>query len=226
VAFNPDSGARCPARPCRAPSVSSYRRAVTRFRRLFPFVRIYQPWNESNSRTQPTTGARGARLVAKYYEVLRRVCGRRCAVTGADIQDIGRFTDYVKTFLRHVRKRPRAMGFHNYTDTNRRRYANTARFVKAMPRGTKVWLTETGGIYAFTQQDGTVSLAPSEARAGRSMTHMFRIWRRYRRQIERIYVYQWSVNFSGDRFDAGVIGPDGSPRSSYRVLRKHRRYFR
>ena len=146
-------------------------RAVRLFRKRYPHVRIYQPWNESNSRTQPTSGNRGARRVAQYYKTLVGLCRRRCLVTGADIQDIGDFVGYTRTFLRAVgRRKPRVMGFHNYTDTNRFRYRSTDRFVRAMPRGTKVWLTETGGIYSFTQQDGTVSLPPSEARAARSMS--------------------------------------------------------
>ena len=229
VAFNHSSGDACPAKPCRAPSTRSYQRAVKRFHRLFRRygVKIYQPWNESNSRTQPTSGNRGARKVAAYYRVLVRMCGRRCTVTGADIQDIGAYTKYTKVFLRAVgRRKPKIMGLHNYSDTNRRGYRRTAAFVRAMPRGTKIWLTETGGIYSFQQQDGTVSLPASESRQARSMSHMFRIQRRYRRVIDRIYVYQWRKTNSFDRFDAGVVNFDGTPRRAYRVLRKYRRYFR
>jgi hypothetical protein len=228
VAFNLSASNACPLSPCRAPSVRSYTSAVRKFHRRYGrFVKIYQPWNESNSRTQPTAGNRGARLVAKYYLAVRRIAGRRRIVTGADIQDIGDFIGYTRTFLRAVGRRnvPKVMGFHNYTDTNRFSYRATTRFVGAMPRGTKVWLTETGAIYRFTQQNGTVSLPPSESRARRSMQHMFRIARRFRRAIDRIYVYQWSA-FESDRFDAGVVNADGTPRSSYFVLRQNRRFIR
>jgi hypothetical protein len=225
VAFNLDSGAACPESPCTAPSVSSYRTAVRAFHRRYPFVRIYQPWNESNSRTQPTTGPRGARLVARYYKTLRSVC-RRCLVTGADIQDIGDFVGYTRAFLRALGRRPpTVMGFHNYTDTNRFKFESTQKFVRVMPRRTKVWLTETGGLFRFTQQDGTVSLAPDENRAARSIGHMFKIARKFRSKIDRIYVYQWSAAPS-DRFDAGVVNPDGTPRKSYYVLKRNRRYIR
>jgi len=71
-----------------------------------------------------------------------------------------------------------------------------------------------------------VSLPASESRQARSMSHMFRIQRRYRRVIDRIYVYQWRKTNSFDRFDAGVVNFDGTPRRAYRVLRKYRRYFR
>lgn len=228
VAFNLSASNACPAAPCRAPSVSQYTSAVRAFHRRYGrFVKIYQPWNESNSRTQPTAGNRGARLVARYYLALRRIAGRGRTVTGADIQDIGDFIGYTRTFLRAVGRRntPRVMGFHNYSDTNRFSMRATTRFVGVMPRGTKVWLTETGAVYRFVQQNGTVSLPPSESRARRSMQHMFRIARRFPRSIDRIYVYQWSA-FETDRFDAGVVNPDGTPRSSYFVLRQNRRFIR
>ena len=227
VAFNLSASQACPAQPCRAPSVRAYTSAVRKFHRRYGrFVKIYQPWNESNSRTQPTNGPRGARLVAKYYLALKRIAGRRRTVTGADIQDIGDFIGYTRTFLRAVgRRKPKVMGFHNYTDTNRFRTRATQRYVRAMPRGTKVWLTETGALYKFVQQNGTVSLAPSESRARRSMIHMFRIARKFRRQIDRIYVYQWKA-LESDRFDAGVVNPDGTPRSSYNVLRRNRKFIR
>ena len=239
VAFNLSANQACPAAPCSYPSVSRYRAAVRKFHRRYGrFVKVYQPWNESNSATQPTSSrgkrgragkrqaTKGARQVAAYYKVLLKVAGRRRIVTGADIQDIGDFVGYTRTFLRAVgRRKPKVMGFHNYTDTNRFRTSATQKFVRAMPRGTKVWLTETGALYKFVQQNGTVSLPPSESRARRSMTHMFRIARKFRRQIDRIYVYQWKA-LETDRFDAGVVNPDGTPRSSYNVLRRNRKFIR
>ncbi|HWH43154.1 MAG TPA: hypothetical protein VNT32_00325 [Thermoleophilaceae bacterium] len=228
VAFNHSSDQRCPAQPCRAASVSEYTRAVRAFHaRYGRFVKIYQPWNESNSRTQPTAGNRGARLVAKYYKALKKIAGRRRLVTGADIQDIGDFRGYTRTFLRAVgRKPPSVIGMHNYTDTNRFSFKSTDRLVKVLPRKTKLWLTETGAIYFFQQQNGTVSLPADENRARRSMTHLFKIIKRHRRKIDRVYIYQWQKTNSFDRFDAGVVNEDGSPRSSYTVLRKNRRSFR
>ena len=229
VAFNLASDQACPARPCRAPSVRSYQSAVRRFHRRYRRygVRIYQPWNESNSRTQPTTGRRGAKRVADYYRVLRRMCGRRCTVTGADIQDIGRYTRYAQDFLRYVgrRQRPKIMGLHNYSDTNRRGSRRTAAYIRALPRGTRVWLTETGGVYSFTTQSGQGSLAPSETRQARAMSHMFRLARRFGRSIDRVYIYQWRA-FPSDRFDAGIVDPNGNPRRAYSVVRKYRRYIR
>ncbi len=44
--------------------------------------------------------------------------------------------------------------------------------------------------------------------------------------IQRIYVYQWRINSPTDRFDAGVVNPDGSARKSYGVLLKNKSQFK
>ncbi|MBA2504691.1 MAG: hypothetical protein H0V29_01965 [Thermoleophilaceae bacterium] len=225
VAFNPKRTMRCPARPCSAPSAKQYAKAFKAFRKAYPKVKIYQPWNESNSKTQPTSGKRGAKKVAGYYDVIKKAC-KRCTVVGADIQDIGNFTGYVKDVNRFIKtkKKPKLWGFHNYTDTNRFSTKNTKKFVRAV-KG-KVWLTETGGIFSFTTGSGQVSLPPDEDRAARSMEHMFKIAKKFRSRIQRIYVYQWRITRPDDRFDAGVVNLDGSPRKSYDVLLKNKRQFK
>ncbi|MBA3300880.1 MAG: hypothetical protein H0T15_03350, partial [Thermoleophilaceae bacterium] len=143
IAFNPKRNSRCPGSPCKAPSAKQFQSAFKAFRKAYPSVKIYQPWNESNSKTQPTSGKRGAKKVAGYYDIAKKNC-RSCTVVGADIQDIGNFTGYVKDVLKNIKskKKPKVWGFHNYTDTNRFSTKNTKRFVNTVPG--KVWLTETG----------------------------------------------------------------------------------
>ena len=50
------------------------------------------------------------------------------------------------------------------------------------------------------------------------MDYMFRLAELNANRIKRIYVYQWKVNNRFDRFDAGVVGPNGKKRPSYNVL--------
>jgi hypothetical protein len=45
--------------------------------------------------------------------------------------------------------------------------------------------------------------------------------RRMRSRIARLFVYQWFGAPRGARFDAGIVGPDGSPRPAYYVLERH-----
>ena len=56
---------------------------------------------------------------------------------------------------------------------------------------------------------------------------MFRITKKYRRYISRLYIYNWTGADRGARFDAGLMNPDGSRRPGYRVVAKNiKRYKR
>jgi hypothetical protein len=225
VAFNASAGSNCPMRPCKLPSVRSYTRAFRAFRRHYPRLRTLQPWNEANSPTQPTgPWRRGARAAALYYNVARRYC-RGCAVTAADVLDLSKATmaRWVHQFRRYAKGRPRLWGLHNYTDTNRHS-GLTAAFLRMVPG--KVWLTETGGIVSFRDARGRVRFRPSEARAAKALRRMFALARKYRARTTRVYVYQWSIDFSGNRFDAGLVRANGMPRAGYYVVRRYRRWIR
>jgi hypothetical protein len=225
VAFNASRGSRCPKRPCRLPSVQAYSRAFRAFRRHYRHIRRIQPWNEANSPTQPTgPWRRGARAAARYYNVVRRYC-RRCTITAADVLDLSRRTmkRWIHQFKRYAHGHPRLWGLHNYTDTNKR--SGLTRAFLRMVRG-KVWLTETGGIVYFREASGAVRFKYSERRAASALRRTFALTRKYRRRISRLYLYQWSIDFSGNRFDAGLIRADGNPRPGYYVVRKYRRWIR
>lgn len=215
IAFHHARGDLCPADPCTLPSVRQYTRAVRAFHRRWPWVRLLQPWNEANSATQPT--AKNPERAAAYYNALNDVCPD-CIVTGADVLDSSNMTDWLRRFRSAIDgPQPRLWGLHNYTDTNRFRSAGT----KAMLRLVKgqLWLTETGGIVAFTTATGKVALRHDEKRARRAIDFLFRLARTSRR-ITRVYVYQWRKTAPGDRFDAGLVAPDNNGRPSLQALRR------
>jgi hypothetical protein len=225
VAFNASAGSRCPARPCTLPSVRSYTRAFRAFHRRYKGIRTIQPWNEANSPTQPTGPWRkGARAAALYYNAVRRYC-RHCTITAADVLDLSKRTmaRWVHEFRRYAKGSPRLWGLHNYTDTNKRS-GLTGAFLRMVPG--KVWLTETGGIVAFREASGRVRFSYNERRAASALRRMFALARKYRARTTRLYVYQWSIDFSGNRFDAGLVRANGTPRSGYYVVRKYRRWIR
>jgi len=225
VAFNASRGSRCPRRPCRLPSTRSYTRAFRAFRRHYRGVRLIQPWNEANSPTQPTgPSGKGARAAALYYNIVRRYC-RHCTVTAADVLDLSSRTmaRWLHQFRRYAKGRPLLWGLHNYTDTNRHSGLTRA-FLRMVPG--KVWLTETGGIVYFRKASGAVNLKYSEQRAARALRRTFALTRKYGNRIRRLYLYQWSIDFSGNRFDAGLIRADGSPRAGYYVVRQYRTWIR
>jgi hypothetical protein len=224
IAFNASAGSRCPARPCSLPSVRSYARAFRAFHRRYKGIRTIQPWNEANSPTQPTgPWRRGARAAALYYNAVRRWC-RHCTITAADVLDLSRraMGRWIHQFRRYAKGKPRLWGLHNYTDANRRS-GLTAAFLRMVPG--KVWLTETGGIVAFREASGRVRFRYSERRAASALRRMFSIARRHRTRTTRLYVYQWSIDFSGNRFDAGLVGANGVARPGYYVVRHYRHWI-
>ena len=216
IAFNHARGDLCPKRPCRAPSVARYTRAFRAFRKKYPWVRDFTPWNEANHSTQPT--GKKPKLAAQYYNAMRRAC-RTCTITAADVLDQNNMRRWVTEFLRHAKGRPRLWGLHNYRDTNRFRDKGTALLLKLV-KG-EVWMTETGGIFSFETQAGVKALRPSAGRAKRAMQFMFKLAQKHHKRVKRVYIYQWRKNFDGDRFDAGVVTFDGKPRPSYDVLSLH-----
>lgn len=217
IAFNHASGERCPASPCRLPSVRQYARAFQAFRARYPEITDISPWNEVNHQSQPT--ARNPRRAAEYFNYVSRNC-RGCRVVAADLLDSPNMRNYFRDFNRFAR-RPRIWGLHNYTDTNRNRTTSTRLLLRLVPRrgGHEIWFTETGGVVSFVTTGGRVALPYDESRAERSINHMFRLAALDSRRIKRIYIYHWRAAPAGqNRFDAGLIRADGTARPSFNAL--------
>jgi hypothetical protein len=221
IAFEHARGEACPAQPCTLPSVADYSRAIAAFHRRYPWVRLLQPWNEANSATQPT-GTHAERAAA-YYEAVKKICPG-CIVTAADVLDSGNIERWLSRFKAALHGAPTPLwGLHNYSDSNRFRTTGTKRML-AITRG-EIWFTEAGGIVSFTTADGRTALPYDEQRAARAIRFLFNLARLSRR-ITRIYVYQWKIDFPGNRFDAGLVDPSGRLRPSLRALLQHRSLLR
>jgi hypothetical protein len=207
---------------CRAPGASAYRTAVRTFDDRYPWVRYYSPWNEVNHISQPTFAK--PRLAVRYYRVLRRESRRRkFRVVAADVLDTANMHQYLRSFLRHAPGRPRLWGLHNYQDVNYHTSLDTRTMLETVPG--KVWMTETNGIVKFGDSR---QWRYSESRAARRTRWMFRLADRFdakrrgmRSKITRLFIYQWFGAPPGARFDAGLVGPDGTPRAAYYVLQRH-----
>jgi hypothetical protein len=213
VAFQHARGDLCPAKPCTAPSTAQYERAVRAFRARYPWVTLIQPWNEANSATQPT-GRRPERAAA-YYGVVKRVCPA-CTVPAADLLDASNVDRWLRRFRAALQGRaPRLWGLHNYSDTNRFRDTGTRHLLALVPG--EIWITEAGGIVSFTTADGRRALPYDEERAARATSYLFGLAGKFPR-ITRIYVYQWKIDFPGNRFDAGLVSPQGKPRPALTVI--------
>lgn len=239
VAFNPSRGSRCPARPCSVPSKAAYTKDFKAFRKRYPRVKLFQFWNETNSATQPTGPTKSSvlRKTAALYVAAKKVCGRKCTVTGPDILDQGigdarksirvrnqkRMQKWVGMFLRFAGRKnyPKIWGFHNYGDTNYFRSLGTAYFVHSVARRGQIWVTETGGDYSFKLQSGQVVFKPNAARQSKATKFAYTIARKYRSRIKRLYYYQWQKNNASDFFDAAIRDvTTGALRPAYNVLKK------
>lgn len=89
-------------------------------------------------------------------------------------------------------------------------------------------LLETGGLVTFRSSTGREVFAPSEARAARALRFLLGpLVNIDRRRIQRVYLYNWRPLATGnDRFDAGLVRPDGSIRESFQVLQSYRAFIR
>jgi hypothetical protein len=217
VSFGAAHPSRCPARPCKLPSSAEFDRAFRAFRARWPWVRTIGVWNEANHRSQPTF--RYPEQAARYFNIIRKRC-RACRVVAADVIDDANMVRWLGRF-QAVARGARLWGLHNYRDGNPRRgqrYGGTKLLLRTV-RG-KVWLTETGGIVRFVLPDGRTLFPYSEKRANVAISRVLRLAKEYRSRIERLYVYHWRADQFDNRFDAGLLGKDGTPRASYYTLKR------
>jgi hypothetical protein len=220
ISFSQSVGSRCPRKPCKLPTVREYTRAFRAFRRRWPFVKVISPWNEANHRSQPTF--KNPKRAAQYYNVVRKYC-RGCKIVAADVIDETNMERWLRTFRRYART-PRLWGLHNYRDTNPRRgqrFGGTARLLRAV-KG-QVWLTETGGLARFVLPGGGTLFPYSLSRQNRAVKRMFSLAKRYRSRIKRLYIYNWFGQPRNQRFDAGLVNPNGTPRPAYNTVRRNLR---
>jgi hypothetical protein len=206
----------------RLPSTTEYRRAITAFHKAYPWVREISPWNEVNRcqtrkdpAGQPTCGKE--KRLAQYYSLTRKVFGKRTTVVALDVLDeanVGKTLKVIRKFLRYAKPRPKILGFHNYSDTNRFSTTRTQAVLRTWKKD--VWLTETGGIVRLGR-----SFKYSTKRAAKALGCMFTIARKYKR-VKRLYVYQFNGERKGARFDAGLIDPKNKKRAGYKVVQKRK----
>lgn len=203
------------------PTPAGYRSLVGRLVRHFrPLgVREWGVWNEANHPSQPTS--RSPRRAAQYYEVMRGIC-RGCTIVALDVLDQRHVESYIGDFYRALPKRlrrsARIVGIHNYGDINRRRSTGTTSIMREVRRfvhAPRFWLTETGGIVELGR-----TFRCSQSRAANRLNYLFALLKKYRRQIDRAYVYNWFGVSCGTRMDTGVVNANGTARPSYQALRR------
>lgn len=204
------------------PSVTEYKRGVgklvKRYRKLG--VTEWGVWNEANHDSQSTY--RNPKRAAQFFVAMRGLC-KGCTIVALDVLDQGGVTKWIRRWYaalpRSQRRFAKVVGIHNYSDTNRRRSTGTAAILREVKRRdatrTAFWLTETGGVVAFGK-----AFPCSESRAASRVKYMFFLAKKYRRDIKRLYGYNWQGTDCTSRFDSGLVRLDGTPRPSYFAFQK------
>ena len=203
------------------PTPARFARTFRKFRRRYPWVRLFTPWNEANQCGEPT--CRHPRMAALYYNEMRARCPS-CTVLAADVLDSPNMLPWLTEFRRFADGDPQLWGLHNYFDANRFRATGTERLLATVPG--EVWFTEVGGLVR-RRAPGEKPIGPqSPQHAARVTAWLFRLAELSPR-IRRLYLYQWN----GERgrnvnWDSGLISPKGRPRPAFRVLLRELRRLR
>jgi len=214
VAFERRRGDQCPRAPCRLPSVDEYREAFAAFRHAYPDVRSFTPWNEANYPTQPTSEA--PERAAEYYRVMTAACAG-CTVVGAAVLGAGSsMTPWIERFKAALPSVPRLWALHNYSDLIEGGTRDLDALLAAVPGD--VWLTETGGVVFLDDSEGRHVFAFDEGRARDATVSLFDVLSKRADRVKRAYIYHWQAE-PANRFDSGLIRPNGTARPAYDVLR-------
>jgi hypothetical protein len=214
-------------RKAKLPSKRRYKRMVVPLIKQFRAmgVREWGSRNEANHDSQATW--KSPSRAAWEFRVVKSAC-KRCTVVGLDVLDqrgVGRYISrFYRALSRKWRKRVGIVGIHNYSDINRKRTRGTREIMRAVRRYNRratFWLTETGGVVKLS-----TSFRYSPRRAAARLGYLFKVTKRYRRSIKRLYIFSWSGAPRDARMDTGLVGPDGRPRPGYRVVAKNIKRFR
>lgn len=201
----------------RGPSPAQFLHAFLKFRKLFPWVKEFVPWDEANHDTQPT--ARSPKLAAEYYNVLAAHC-RGCEVTAPDLLDSdGNFERWALTFLENAHPYPKVWPFNPYSSVSVDSATRIERLLRAV-RG-QVWFSEVGGVVWWRFRGRLIY--HGSAYAARVARNIFKL-AHVSSRITRIYYYHWrSPGLPGSvskkvTWDAGLVDVRGAIRPALSVI--------
>jgi hypothetical protein len=214
VVFNRTPETRCPSQPCVLPSVAEFMRAFNAFRRRWPFVTEFGPWNEANVRSQPT--ASNPQRAAEFYNAMHAACPR-CTVLGAELLDSTDAPAYLRAMAPFIPQEPKAWGIHNYEDINHLRTTGTDALLR-LTTG-EIWLTEGAGLVRFVDGSGRTTFPYDEQRAADATRFMFDYIDAHLDRVTRLYYYGLRNRTpNDDRFDTALLRRNGAKRPAWNVV--------
>jgi hypothetical protein len=202
----------------RAPTPAQFLKAFLRFRKLFPWVTEFVPWDEATHDTQPTE--HHPWLAAEYYNVLAAHCPG-CEVTAPDILDSdGNVEAWVASFLQKAHPYPKIWPFNPYASASTGNPSLVDRFLAAV-RG-QVWFSEVGGVVWWRLKGKLIDHGVEyAAKVAKNIFTLARLSPR----ITRIYYYHWRspgtpTSAKNATWDAGLVSSTGAARLALLVVAK------
>jgi hypothetical protein len=200
------------------PSPAQYLKAFLKFRKDFPWVNEFSPWDEATHATQPTE--HHPKLAAEYYNELASHCPG-CEITAPDILDSdGNVEAWVDEFLQTARPYPKIWPFNPYNSAATDNPVLVERFLAAT-RG-QVWFSEVGGVVWWRFKGKLID--HGVAYAARVAKNVFSLARLSPR-ITRVYYYHWRSpgtpkSARKATWDAGLVSSNGAARPALLVVAK------
>ena len=195
------------------PTNREFRQAFRAFKRRYPWIRTYIPWNEANHCSQPT--CKRPERAAQYFDALRSGCPK-CTVTAPAVIDQPNMVRWLRSFERAAKHRPRIYALHNYLDVNRLQTRRTKRLLKAV-KG-RIWITETGGVVFRKHYKDKADFPESPEHAGRVTQFLLDTASKLSPRIERVYLYHWNTDRPEPQWDSGLVDWYGLARPSFAAV--------
>ena len=185
------------------PSVAQFSRAFLTFRKLYPWVKDFETWDEANFYLEGT--AFSPQRAAQFYLALRKDCPS-CTILASDLLDVPKteavpMVKWVGEFIRYAHTRLDA--------------GTTERLLHAV-KG-KIWFAETGGIVR-RDNGSTVGFTQGAQHAAKVDRFIFNTLARLSPRIQRVYLYEWNAQTAHDKWDSALISWTGATRPAYDVL--------
>lgn len=189
-------------------------------------VKDWGVWNEANHKSQPT--AKNPKRAAEFYKTFRKFKCSGCKIVALDVLDQAGVEKYIASWIKaagSLGKKAKIIGVHNYSQVNRKiteknasnRYPGVARILKAIRKKNKVaklWLTETGGLASFGS-----NFKCNLSRQSSTTKYMFSLIKKYDKNVERLYSYNYFGNGCTPAFDGGLVEANGTPRPAYNTFK-------
>lgn len=201
----------------RAPSPGQFLTAFLRFRKRFPWVKEFAPWDEATHVTQPT--AHNPWLAASYYNVLAAHCPG-CEITAPDILDSdGNTGAWIGSFLERAHPAPKIWPFNPYHSISVDSPALIESFLAATHG--QVWFSEVGGVVWWRFKGRLIY--HGSAYSAKVAHNIFKLATLSSR-ITRVYYYHWRSPGSPYKlsrkitWDAGLVDAYGKARPALAIL--------